>query len=123
VCSVAVHGGGARCDAHKVRSGTFSDRSRGTRHERGYGTAWEKLRRVILERDAGLCQVCREDGTVTTANIVDHIKPKSQGGTDDEDNLRVICKRHHSAKTDREKRPEPLVGRLEALLPRPTRRR
>jgi 5-methylcytosine-specific restriction protein A len=33
---------------------------------------------------------------------VDHILPKSQGGTDDRANLQGLCRTHHSAKTMRE---------------------
>lgn len=79
--------------------GTFADRARGTRHQRGYGTAWDKLRRLVLKRDAGLCQPCSRDGVVTSANIVDHIVPRAQGGDDDPGNLQVICRSCHTRKT------------------------
>jgi len=36
------------------------------------------------------------------AHAVDHIRPKSQGGTDDIENLRAICKACHQAKTQEE---------------------
>lgn len=78
---------------------TFNDPRRASRHERGYGTAWDKLRLRILQRDAGLCQVCAEEGAIAVGNIVDHRINKAAGGTDDEANLRTICKRHHDAKT------------------------
>lgn len=74
----------------------------GSRHERGYGAAWDRLRPIILARDHHLCQVCLAEGKLTTAKIVDHIKPKADGGTDDPDNLRTICAPHHKAKTTRE---------------------
>ena len=75
---------------------------RGTRHERGYGAAWVKVRRVILNRDMHLCQPCREAGRITTARTVDHIKPKAEGGADDPDNLRAICSACHASKTTAE---------------------
>lgn len=84
--------------------GTFADRRRGTRHERGYGTAWDKLRRQVLQRDAGLCQVCARAGRVMRAHAVDHVVPKAAGGTDDQDNLQAICRPCHDAKTSEEKR-------------------
>ena len=80
----------------------WADERRGSRHERGYGTAWDKLRRRILERDCSLCQPCRQAGRVTPARAVDHIVPKSQGGSDDEHNLQAICTPCHQAKTQRE---------------------
>jgi 5-methylcytosine-specific restriction protein A len=72
---------------------------RASRHARGYGTEWDKVRKVVLERDKGLCQVCLRDGRVTGAKTVDHIKPKAQGGTDDPANLQVICASCHLNKT------------------------
>lgn len=78
--------------------GSFSDPNRGSRHERGYGTAWDKLRLRILARDCGLCQ-CPEcqggEKRLTVATHVDHITPKAQGGTDDESNLRAVNKDCH----------------------------
>lgn len=73
-------------------------RSSGSRHQRGYGTAWDKLRLVILQRDLYLCQCdqCRGgDLRMTAASHVDHIKPKAQGGTDDPSNLRAVSKDCH----------------------------
>jgi len=48
-----------------------------SRYERGYGAAWVKLRIRIMERDHGLCQVCRKAGRVTVAYAVDHIASKA----------------------------------------------
>lgn len=70
-----------------------------SRHERGYGYKWEKLRKRILSRDKYLCQPCLASGRPTPANEVDHIKPKADGGTDDPANLQAICRRCHRAKT------------------------
>ena len=71
---------------------------------RGYGAAWQRARKQALERDCGLCQPCRQAGRVTVAQAVDHIVPKSQGGTDDLRNLQSICDECHRAKTQRESR-------------------
>jgi 5-methylcytosine-specific restriction protein A len=75
----------------------------GSRHERGYGSAWVRLRAIILDRDLHLCQPCRRLGRVTPATQVDHIKPKANGGTDDSDNLQAICEPCHDAKTEADK--------------------
>ena len=69
---------------------------------RGYGWAWQQLRERILQRDCGLCQECKAQGRISLAHAVDHIVPKSQGGSDDELNLRAICKPCHAVKTQRE---------------------
>lgn len=69
--------------------------NRQSRHERGYGTTWDKTRLRILARDCGLCQPCKRAGYFRSANEVDHIIPKAQGGTDDDDNLQAICSECH----------------------------
>ena len=76
-----------------------------SRQERGYGAAWDKLRLEILRRDNGLCQCDRCKGGkvfLKIATEVDHIIPKSQGGTDDPDNLQAINKDCHKRKTQEE---------------------
>jgi len=70
-----------------------------SRHSRGYGWAWEQLRQVILARDKHLCQQHKREGKVAGGTHVDHIVPKALGGTDDHDNLQVLCKACHDAKT------------------------
>jgi len=59
----------------------------------------DKLRRQILERNGQNCQVCGagagEDSGCQPGKKcrlqIDHIIPISQGGTDDEHNLRAVC--------------------------------
>lgn len=62
----------------------------------GYGRAWQKLRMFVLRREP----MCRSCGAA--ANEVDHIRPRSMGGTDDLDNLQPLCKPCHSRKTLKE---------------------
>ena len=76
--------------------------SKVSRHLRGYGSEWSKLRLQILERDSYLCQTCMRANRVTPANTVDHIKPKAQKGTDDPINLESICDPCHKVKTAKE---------------------
>lgn len=76
--------------------------NRGTRHERGYGSKWVKLRAIILKRDNHLCQPCLRQGRPTPAKAVDHIIPKAKGGTDDPANLECVCQKCHDAKTQAE---------------------
>lgn len=102
VCRVLVLGG-SRCEAHRfVRTGRFGDKARGSRHQRGYGTAWDKLREIVLRRDCGICQPCAKDGLVHVGTHVDHIVAKEEGGTDDLANLQCICKERHRLKTQAE---------------------
>jgi 5-methylcytosine-specific restriction enzyme A len=82
-----------------------------SRHERGYGAAWVKLRKRILERDKYLCQPCRRQQRIVPARQVDHVLPKAKGGTDDPANLQAICDPCHLAKSaeDQGKRLKPRV--------------
>ena len=81
-----------------------------SRHERGYGAAWVKLRTRIMERDCGLCQVCRKAGRVTVASQVDHIVSKANAyrmkwsteQIDADSNLQAICKPCHLVMTEEE---------------------
>lgn len=85
-------------------AGYTADR-RLSRHARGYGTEWDKLRLTILKRDNHLCQCkfCKAEGRVSPATHVDHVIPKAQGGTDDPSNLQAINKDCHERKTREEK--------------------
>lgn len=67
--------------------------------DRGYGSLWQRLRKVILNRDP-ICTVCGRE----PATEVDHILRKAAGGTDDEGNLRGICDRCHTRKTAQDAR-------------------
>lgn len=89
-----------RCDNHK-REAWASNKGK-TRHERGYGHQWDKIRKSILRRDSYLCQPCKRNNRVTKADQVDHIRPKSQGGGDNADNLQSICYICHKLKTQEE---------------------
>lgn len=73
-----------------------------SRHERGYGARWVKLRDAALRRDHHLCHPCRLLGYITAAKAVDHILPKAEGGTDDLENLQAICDDCHREKTAEE---------------------
>lgn len=91
------------CDEHKRDAiGWRPDRERGNRHARGFGTGWDRKRLLILKRDCGLCQPCLKEQRVTAATQVDHIVPRGEGGTSDEDNLQSICDKCHAVKTGQE---------------------
>ncbi len=69
--------------------------------DRGYGHYWRKIRAIQLSREP-LCRMCKANGRTEAATMVDHIKPKSQGGSDMADNLQSLCWDHHNQKTRRE---------------------
>ena len=103
-CNQLVRDGSGYCQTHQSdrKIGKFSDKRRGSRHERGYGSEWDKTRIRILKRDNGLCQPCLKVGQVSVARAVDHIVPKSEDGTDDDWNLQAICTECHRKKTSEE---------------------
>lgn len=80
-----------------------------SRHKRGYGVAWDRLRRVILKRDNNLCQCdhCKAEGRTTIATEVDHIISRaratamgwSESRIEDEANLQAINSDCHTRKT------------------------
>ena len=85
-----------------------------SRHARGYGSEWTKRRERILARDRGICQPCLKLGNLHRGSEVDHIVPKSKGGTDDDSNLQTICREAHKAKTvteqGKEYKPKQTIG-------------
>ena len=90
-----------RCDAHQPKHNWKHTK---TRHERGYDSNWYKIRARVLKRDNHLCQCddCKINGIYLPANEVDHIIPKSRGGTDDYTNLMAINTECHKKKTHKE---------------------
>lgn len=71
--------------------------------DRGYGSAWRRLRLLHLHAHP-LCEDCLLEGRTTPASEVDHVTPLARGGTHDDANLRSLCKTHHSRKTARHDR-------------------
>jgi len=69
--------------------------------KRGYGAGWQKLR-ITFIKSHPLCLHCEREGITAPAEEVDHIRPLSDGGTNDWANLQPLCKSHHSKKTYRE---------------------
>lgn len=103
-CGQLVRNGSGYCTPHQSdrKAAKFADERRGSRHERGYGSEWEKTRKRILSRDKGLCQPCLRNMRYRPAKQVDHIIPKAEGGIDDDDNLQAICVACHTEKTQQE---------------------
>ena len=101
-CGILVFDSKAQSRCSKHLGVGFAEKGRGSRQERGYGSAWEKIRKLVLRRDKGLCVPCKEIGKFAVAKAVDHKVPKANGGTDELDNLQAICTKCHAVKTARE---------------------
>lgn len=79
--------------------------SKESRHSRGYGKEWDKLRLTILKRDNCLCHCPDCQGGARRVNVateVDHILPKAKGGTDDPLNLRAVNRECHKRITQQQ---------------------
>lgn len=61
---------------------------------------WKALRKHKLTINP-ICEDCLEETPprTTLGHTVDHIKPRSKGGTDELKNLRTRCKNHNAIKT------------------------
>lgn len=94
-----------------------------SRQERGYGADWERVRKIVIARDNGLCQMCLAADRVTQGKDVDHKKPKSEckrlgwtkAQTDHPSNLWYLCHPCHLKKTEEEQgkkkhAPLPQIG-------------
>lgn len=89
------------CTEHKVFH--TSDRANATR--RGYDSRWRSARNRFLKVNP-LCVKCKEQGKLTKAIVVDHIKPH-RGNKNlfwDESNWQPLCKSCHDTKTMTEDR-------------------
>jgi hypothetical protein len=60
----------------------------GSGDPRTKSAAWKRKRLRVIERDGGICHICGQPG----ADGADHLVPRIDGGTDDEDNLAAV---HH----------------------------
>lgn len=76
--------------------------SKESSHARGYGAHWQKVRRLVMQRDGGICHCPDCQGgklRLLPAHDVDHITPKAEGGTDDMENLRAVNRECHKRLT------------------------
>jgi 5-methylcytosine-specific restriction protein A len=79
-----------------------SEQARPNAAARGYCTPeWRRTRLAVIARDMGICQLC---GTLVTnePGDVDHVVPKSKGGTDALSNLRYCHHSCHAKRTARD---------------------
>jgi HNH endonuclease len=64
--------------------------------------SWAATARLVRERAGHRCELCPMHLELQGAEFhIDHIRPKSQGGTDEDDNLALNCPRCNLVKGDR----------------------
>ena len=64
-------------------------------YNKRYGRQWQKIRNAFITLNP-LCEMCKRQGRYTLAEEIHHIKPLSQGGTNEFENLMALCKSCHS---------------------------
>lgn len=74
------------------------DRQRLVKRPRGRVGADQRARRLKAEP---LCRDCLAEGMTRPSEEIDHIVPLSQGGSDEENNIRCLCKGCHAYRTRR----------------------
>ena len=62
---------------------------------------WLKKRFVIFERDGFKCRYCGRAAETGVVLEIDHVKPRSFGGSDDMENLVTACHECNMGKADR----------------------
>jgi 5-methylcytosine-specific restriction protein A len=70
------------------------------------------LRKRRMERTNWLCEDCLSFNITRQAEVVDHIKPLSQGGLDVDENTRNLCTPCHEVRTAEQfdRRPRHAIG-------------
>lgn len=111
-----------RCEPHFEQARQRADaQRRGSSSSRGYDAPWRKLREDVLARDHHLCRYCANLGLDTAATLVDHIRSKAAGGTDDVENLASCCAQCHAEKSLRHDawygRAADPIDRVEQFVP------
>lgn len=97
-CRVLVYQG-SRCEIHAREQQRRLNAERPSPARRGYDAAWRKKRKAFLQQHPDCADPYRIHQEPVTATDVDHIKPKKEGGTDEDSNLQSLCHKCHSRKT------------------------
>ena len=78
-----------------LTDGRYEKYDRDPNTKRRYGRAWKRIRDSYADAHP-LCEMCLENGVYTTTEQIHHVKPLSQGGTHDRENLMALCKSCHA---------------------------
>jgi len=93
---------GRFCKKHaKQEASRYEKYDRDPAVKKRYGRTWKRIRDRYITAHP-LCEQCEKNGRITPAEEVHHIKPLSQGGTNDVRNLMSLCTPCHSEITARE---------------------
>lgn len=93
---------GRFCPVHeKEEARRYEKYQRDPATKKRYGRAWQRIRNRYIAANP-LCEQCRKQGRLTSAEEVHHILPLAAGGTHEERNLMALCTSCHSEITARE---------------------
>ena len=66
-----------------------------------YRSSWlsvrKKMKKLVYERDKHECRYCGSENHLQ----IDHIHPMARGGTNDLDNLQILCRKCNLRKSDK----------------------
>ncbi len=80
-------------------------------------TTSREIERVVAARAVGRCEYCRMDQSLQGATFhVEHVIPRSRGGSSTLDNLAWACPRCNLQKTNRVEVVDPATGRQTRLF-------
>lgn len=87
---------GRFCEEHeKLEAKRYEKYDRDPATKRRYGRAWKRIRDRYMHAHP-LCEKCLEEGRLTEAEQVHHIKPLAEGGDHNDGNLMSLCSSCHA---------------------------
>ncbi len=87
---------GRYCEEHqRTENKRYERYYRQAETKRRYGTKWQRIRKQYAQSHP-FCEQCFDNGIYVPVEEVHHIKPLSEGGTHDADNLISLCRSCHA---------------------------
>lgn len=86
----------SRCDAHQAAWQARQDQIRGSSTQRGYGSRWRRTAAAAVADHRAVhgdwCPGHGVPGHLAQDLTGDHIVPKARGGSDERENVAVLCR-------------------------------
>ncbi len=95
-CPKLVSNTSGYCEEHeKLMAKHYDKFIRSPEHNKRYGHHWRKIRARFIKGHL-FCESCFAGGKYVLATEVHHIKPLSEGGKNDTENLMALCSSCHA---------------------------